>query len=78
MKRWSRRGLESEAIRENLLYDGNSEVITIEDLVRFVNMEKATVYRNRDLYLIYSRLWSPTTKRVEYGSFIQAVSAPYI
>ena len=30
--------------------------ITVEDLVRIINMEQETFYRNRDLYLIFQRM----------------------
>jgi hypothetical protein len=30
--------------------------ISIEDLVRIINMEQGTFFRNRDLYLIFQRL----------------------
>lgn len=33
----------------------------LEDLVRFLNMETGTFFRNRDLYLVFRRL-TPTTK----------------
>jgi hypothetical protein len=30
--------------------------VELEDLVRFLNMETGTFYRNRDIYLIFSRV----------------------
>jgi hypothetical protein len=30
--------------------------IQIEDLVRVINMEEGTFYRNRDLYLVFQRM----------------------
>lgn len=30
--------------------------IVLEDIVRFLNMETGTFYRNRDIYLIFRRI----------------------
>jgi hypothetical protein len=47
--------LEQEGLIGKLDMDGKGH-IAIEDLVRIINMEEGTFFRNRDLYLIYQRM----------------------
>jgi hypothetical protein len=47
--------LEQEGLIRKLDMDGKGH-IAIEDLVRIINMEEGTFFRNRDLYLIYQRM----------------------
>ena len=63
-KRWKKQSFESSKIRSSLLYDTRTETVMIEDLVRWINIERDRVLRNRDLYLIYKRLCPLNGKRV--------------
>ena len=42
--------------------------ISVEDLVRFINVESDTYYRNRDLVLIYKRLLCKNEEQVTLES----------
>ena len=42
--------------------------ISVEDLVRFINVESDTYYRNRDLVLIYKRLLFKNEEQVTLES----------
>jgi len=46
--------LKDEQLTHQLDYD-HKGFICIEDLVRLLNMQSSTFYRNRDLFLIYER-----------------------
>ena len=75
LKRWSKRALESANLRGSILYDDRASMIVLEDLVRFINMEKDSFYRNRDLYLIYKRLCPRGGSQLSFGVFMEAISA---
>ena len=47
--------LKQEGLIEKLDMDGKG-FITVEDIVRIINMEEGTFFRNRDLYLVFQRL----------------------
>jgi len=47
--------------------------IELEDLVRFLNIESGTFYRNRDLFLIFRR-FSPSDK-MKFDQIIELISA---
>jgi len=52
---WSINNLKAEGLIQRLDMDGNG-YIKVEDLVRVINMEEGTFYRNRDLYLVFQRM----------------------
>ena len=45
---------------------------TVEDLVRFLNMETGTFYRNRDLILIFKRLTTGT--KLQWENFMKVLN----
>ena len=45
--------------------------IVLEDLVRFLNMETGTFFRNRDLVLIFRRITSED--KVSFEDFMNAI-----
>lgn len=45
--------------------------LTVEDFVRFLNIETGTFYRNRDLILIFRRLGSDT--KLSFDAFLKVV-----
>ena len=49
----------------------------MEDLVRFINMESGSSFRNRDVYLIYKKLWSFPSRKVNYESIIDTISTTF-
>ena len=47
--------LKQEGLIEKLDMDGKG-FVTVEDIVRIINMEEGTFFRNRDLYLVFQRM----------------------
>lgn len=45
--------------------------MTVEDFVRFLNIETGTFYRNRDLILIFRRMTSEP--KISFETFIKTV-----
>ena len=54
---------ESENLWEKLDFE-KKNYVTIEDLVRFLNMESGNFYRNRDLFLIFDRIINSSYQKV--------------
>lgn len=52
----ARSDLESEDFASECLDLEKKGYIVLEDIVRFLNMETGTFYRNRDIYLIFRRI----------------------
>ena len=65
---FNRKEFEKERFVSSKLDLEKKGYFVLEDLVRFLNMETGTFYRNRDLYLIFRRL-TKTTK-IDFDDFM--------
>lgn len=67
--------LKREGLIDRLDMEGTGSV-AIEDIVRLINMEEETFFRNRDLYLIYQRMLRKSASRetLSVDSFISVLS----
>lgn len=67
--------IEQEGLIGKLDMDGKGH-IAIEDLVRIINMEEGTFFRNRDLYLIYQRM-SKGSEVLNIEDFLNILSSQW-
>lgn len=68
-KKFNRRALEEEDLNNLTLDLDRKGYIVLEDLVRFLNMETGTFFRNRDLIAIFRRICGKNNK-VSFNEFL--------
>lgn len=71
VKKFDRESLEVAGFRNSKIDATQKGYLSIEDLVRFLNVEMDVHYRTRDMYLIYLRLKSE--HRLAYEQIIEVI-----
>ena len=66
------RQMREEHFEEGKLDLEKKGYLTVEDFVRFLNIETGTFYRNRDLILLFRRMTSAET--IAFSDFISVIS----